>query len=64
MGQVGRDLSAGTIVDVLKKYDLVATMVPGAGSIKQGLTTSRCTPGSGGFRTKHQGGGGVQMAPT
>ncbi len=37
MGLVGRDLVGRSDWDVLKKYDLVATMVPGAGSIKQGL---------------------------
>jgi hydroxypyruvate isomerase len=37
MGLVGRDLVGRRDWDVLKKYDLVATMVPGAGSIKQGL---------------------------
>jgi hydroxypyruvate isomerase len=37
MGLVGRDLVGRNDWDVLKKYDLVATMVPGAGSIKQGL---------------------------
>jgi len=37
MGLVGRDLVGRSEWDVLKKYDLVATMVPGAGSIKQGL---------------------------
>ncbi len=37
MGLVGRDLVGRNEWDVLKKYDLVATMVPGAGSIKQGL---------------------------
>jgi hydroxypyruvate isomerase len=37
MGLVGRDLVGRNDWDVLKKYDLVATMVPGAGSIKDGL---------------------------
>jgi hydroxypyruvate isomerase len=37
MGLVGRDLVGRNDWDMLKKYDLVATMVPGAGSIKQGL---------------------------
>ncbi len=37
MGLVGRDLVGRNDWDVLKKHDLVATMVPGAGSIKQGL---------------------------
>jgi len=37
MGLVGRDLVGRSDWDVLKKYDLVATMVPGAGSIKKGL---------------------------
>jgi hydroxypyruvate isomerase len=37
MGLVGRDLVGRNDWDVLKKYDLVATMVPGAGSIKRGL---------------------------
>jgi len=37
MGLAGRDLVGRNDWDVLKKYDLVATMVPGAGSIKQGL---------------------------
>ncbi|NLH40891.1 MAG: TIM barrel protein [Planctomycetes bacterium] len=37
MGLVGRDLVGRADWDVLKKHGLVATMVPGAGSIKQGL---------------------------
>ncbi|MBE0656171.1 MAG: TIM barrel protein, partial [Bryobacteraceae bacterium] len=37
MGLVGRDLVGKGEWDVLKKYDLVATMVPGAGGIKDGL---------------------------
>jgi hydroxypyruvate isomerase len=37
MGLVGRDLVGQADWPVLKKYDLVATMVPGAGSIKRGL---------------------------
>lgn len=37
MGLVGRDLVGRADWDVLKKHDLIATMVPGAGSIKQGL---------------------------
>ncbi len=37
MGLAGRDLVGKNEWDVLKKYDLVATMVPGAGSIKDGL---------------------------
>lgn len=37
MGLAGRDLVGKNDWDVLKKYDLVATMVPGAGSIKKGL---------------------------
>ncbi len=37
MGLVGRDLVGRNDWDMLKKYDLVATMVPGAGSIKKGL---------------------------
>ena len=37
MGLVGRDLVGRNEWDVLKKYDLVATMVPGAGAIRQGL---------------------------
>ncbi len=37
MGLAGRDLVGKNDWDVLRKYDLVATMVPGAGSIKQGL---------------------------
>jgi hydroxypyruvate isomerase len=37
IGLMGRDLVGRNEWDVLKKYDLVATMVPGAGSIKQGL---------------------------
>ena len=37
MGLVGRDLVGRGEWDVLKKYNLVATMVPGAGSIKKGL---------------------------
>ncbi|HON91693.1 MAG TPA: TIM barrel protein [Sedimentisphaerales bacterium] len=37
MGLVGRDLVGRADWDVLRKHGLVATMVPGAGSIKQGL---------------------------
>ncbi|HNS20881.1 MAG TPA: TIM barrel protein [Sedimentisphaerales bacterium] len=37
MGLVGRDLVGPNDWDVLKKHDLVATMVPGAGGIKNGL---------------------------
>jgi hydroxypyruvate isomerase len=37
MGLAGRDLVGKNDWDVLRKYDLVATMVPGAGSIKKGL---------------------------
>jgi len=37
MGLVGRDLVGRADWDVLKKHGLVATMVPGAGSIRQGL---------------------------
>ena len=37
MGLAGRDLVGRSEWDVLKKYDLVATMVPGAGSIRKGL---------------------------
>jgi len=37
MGLVGRDLVGRGDWDVLKKHDLIATMVAGAGSIKQGL---------------------------
>jgi hydroxypyruvate isomerase len=37
MGLVGRDLVGRGEWDVLKKHDLVATMVPGAGGIKDGL---------------------------
>lgn len=36
-GLVGRDLVGRGEWDVLKKHDLVATMVPGAGGIKDGL---------------------------
>jgi len=44
MGLVGRDLVGRNDWDVLKKYDLVATMVPGAGSIKQGLNDKSLHP--------------------
>jgi hydroxypyruvate isomerase len=44
MGLVGRDLVGRNEWDVLKKYDLVATMVPGAGSIKQGLNDKSMHP--------------------
>ena len=37
MGLVGRDLVGPKDWDMLKKYNLIATMVPGAGSIKKGL---------------------------
>jgi hydroxypyruvate isomerase len=37
MGLVGRDLMGPDEWPVLKKYGLVATMVPGAGSIRKGL---------------------------
>jgi len=37
MGLVGRDLVGRADWDVLRKHGLVATMVPGAGAIKQGL---------------------------
>jgi len=37
MGLAGRDLVSPNDWDMLKKYDLVASMVPGAGSIKKGL---------------------------
>ena len=37
MGLVGRDLVGRKDWDVLKKHELVATMVSGSGSIKQGL---------------------------
>lgn len=37
MGLAGRDLVGPNDWDMLKKYDLVASMVPGAGSIKRGL---------------------------
>jgi hydroxypyruvate isomerase len=37
MGLSGRDLVRPNDWDTLKKYDLVASMVPGAGSIKKGL---------------------------
>ncbi len=37
MGLLGRDLMGPDEWPVLKKYGLVATMVPGAGSIKKGL---------------------------
>ncbi|MDI6450761.1 hydroxypyruvate isomerase family protein [Anaerobaca lacustris] len=44
MGLVGRDLVGRNDWDVLKKYDLVATMVPGAGSIRQGLNDKSMHP--------------------
>ena len=44
MGLVGRDLVGRNDWDVLKKHDLVATMVPGAGSIKQGLNDKSMHP--------------------
>jgi len=37
MGLAGRDLVRPDDWDILKKYDLVASMVPGAGGIKKGL---------------------------
>ena len=37
MGLAGRDLVSPNDWDMLKKYDLVASMVPGAGGIKKGL---------------------------
>lgn len=37
MGLAGRDLVRPNDWDMLKKYDLVASMVPGAGGIKRGL---------------------------
>ena len=37
MGLAGRDLVRPEDWDMLKKYDLVASMVPGAGGIKKGL---------------------------
>ncbi|MBN2312555.1 MAG: TIM barrel protein [Sedimentisphaerales bacterium] len=37
MGLAGRDLVRPNDWDTLKKYDLVASMVPGAGGIKEGL---------------------------
>ena len=37
MGLAGRDLVRPDDWDMLKKYDLVASMVPGAGGIKKGL---------------------------
>jgi len=39
MGLVGRDLVGKGEWDTLKKHDLVATMVPGAGGIKDGLNS-------------------------
>lgn len=44
MGLAGRDLVGPQDWDVLKKYDLVATMVPGAGSIKKGLNDKTMHP--------------------
>jgi hypothetical protein len=44
MGLVGRDLMGQTEWPVLKKYGLVATMVPGAGSIKKGLNDKSMHP--------------------
>jgi hydroxypyruvate isomerase len=44
MGLVGRDLMGQGEWPTLKKYGLVATMVPGAGSIKQGLNDKSMHP--------------------
>jgi hydroxypyruvate isomerase len=44
MGLVGRDLMGQAEWPVLKKYGLVATMVPGAGSIKKGLNDKSMHP--------------------
>jgi hydroxypyruvate isomerase len=44
MGLVGRDLMGQAEWPVLKKYGLVATMVPGAGSIKNGLNNKTMHP--------------------
>ncbi len=44
MGLAGRDLVGRNDWDVLKKHNLVATMVPGAGSIKQGLNDKSMHP--------------------
>ncbi len=44
MGLLGRDLMGQAEWPVLKKYGLVATMVPGAGSIKKGLNDKSMHP--------------------
>jgi len=44
MGLVGRDLMGPAEWPVLKQYGLVATMVPGAGSIKNGLNNKAMHP--------------------
>jgi hydroxypyruvate isomerase len=44
MGILGRDLVSRPDWDMLKKYNLVATMVPGAGSIKDGLNNKAKHP--------------------
>ncbi len=44
MGLVGRDLMGPAEWPVLKQYGLVATMVPGAGSIKKGLNDKSMHP--------------------
>jgi hydroxypyruvate isomerase len=44
MGLVGRDLMGQAEWPVLKKHGLVATMVPGAGSIKKGLNDKSLHP--------------------
>jgi len=44
MGLVGRDLVGPAEWPVLKQYGLVATMVPGAGSIKKGLNDKSMHP--------------------
>jgi hydroxypyruvate isomerase len=44
MGLVGRDLMGQAEWPVLKQYGLVATMVPGAGSIKKGLNDKSMHP--------------------
>jgi hydroxypyruvate isomerase len=44
MGLMGRDLMGPAEWPVLKQYGLVATMVPGAGSIKKGLNDKSMHP--------------------
>ena len=63
MGLVGRDLVGRNDWPMLKKHGLVATMVPGAGSIKKGLNDkSHARQVPGGFQDEHQGRGRVQVA--